>query len=393
MPGTRGQGQVKTKSTGLPTTPRGSPVAVPTSPDPKMTNDQLYDMLKSIQSSMSKMNDSLISLNKEVVEIHTELDKVGEIKASLEYTQSSLDNMNKELNNIKMKCDNQEMKYHTVVKQLAESKMENSILNEKLLQMDTYLRRENLIFAGVQEDKNESAKEVIKQIQKIFIKQLKIKDGNNIDYQSCHRMGPRSRNDRVNRDIIIQFTRFQDRELVWGQRKLLQGTNIVLKEDFPQKINKRRAQLYPVMVAARKDGKKAMLISDKLIIDNQKYTLNNLESLPLKLQPQNLALQTTDKAIMFYGKNCCFSNFYDAKFTLDGITYSSSQQYFQYQKAMRMGNDDIATKIMETSDPVEQHRLGKQVTINKDKWNNKLAKQVMEVGVKGKFEQNPGIRD
>ena len=147
------------------------------------------------------------------------------------------------------------------------------------------------------------------------------------------------------------------------------------------------------MVAARKDGKKAMLISDKLIIDNQKYTLNNLESLPLKLQPQNLALRTTDKAIMFYGKNCCFSNFYDAKFTLDGITYSSSQQYFQYQKAMRMGNDDIATKIMETSDPVEQHRLGKQVTINKDRWNNKLAKQVMEVGVKGKFEQNPGIRD
>ena len=83
MPGTRGQGQVKTKSTGIPTTPKGSPVAVPTSPDPKMTNDQLYDMLKSIQSSMSKMNDSLISLNKEVVEIHTELDKVGEIKASL----------------------------------------------------------------------------------------------------------------------------------------------------------------------------------------------------------------------------------------------------------------------------------------------------------------------
>ena len=204
-------------------------------------------------------------------------------------------------------------------------------------------------------------------------------------------MGPRSRNDRVNRDIIIRFTRFQDRELVWGQRKLLQGTNIVLKEDFPQEINKRRAQLYLVMVAARKDGKKAMLISDKLIIDNQKYTLNNLESLPLKLQPQNLALRTTDNAIMFYGKNCCFSNFYDAKFTLDGITYSSSQQYFQYQKATRMGNDDIATKIMETSDPVEQHRLGKQVTINKDKWNNKLAKQVMEVGVKEKFEQNPGI--
>jgi hypothetical protein len=35
----------------------------------------------------------------------------------------------------------------------------------------------------------------------------------------------------------------------------------------------------------------------------------------------------------FFGKDSPFSNFHPARFTLDGITYSCSEQYMMYQKA------------------------------------------------------------
>ena len=96
----------------------------------------------------------------------------------------------------------------------------------------------------------------------------------------------------------------------------------------------------------------------------------------------------TDTAIMFYGKDSQFSKFSFANFTIDGVTYCSSEQYYQYQKAKRVGDNEEATRILKTSVPVEQYRLGKTLKFKADQWNNKIAQQIMECGVKAKFEQN-----
>ena len=52
------------------------------------------------------------------------------------------------------------------------------------------------------------------------------------------------------------------------------------------------------------------------------------------------------------------------------------------------GKEDIASKILKTQDPKEQHQLGKTIKPDKQIWNDTKALEVMEQGVRAKFVQN-----
>ena len=121
--------------------------------------------------------------------------------------------------------------------------------------------------------------------------------------------------------------------------------------------------------------------------------MDNIDNLPPELHPRQLAQRTTDGAVLFYGRDSIFSNFYDVSFTVDGITYNCSEQYYQHKKAVYVGENEIAMKILNSNDATEQHKLGKKLTTDDEQWKNVMAKQVMEAAVKAKFEQNPSLKD
>ena len=51
----------------------------------------------------------------------------------------------------------------------------------------------------------------------------------------------------------------------------LQHTEYNVSDQYPPEVKDRRKQLIPVMLDARKQGKRAVLVRDKLYIDNQLY--------------------------------------------------------------------------------------------------------------------------
>ena len=76
---------------------------------------------------------------------------------------------------------------------------------------------------------------------------------------------------------------------------------------------------------------------------------------------------------------------------LDGQKYTSAEQYYQHNRALRMGDTDNAAKILLTSKPIEQMRIGRQLTQKGDNWDDSMAEQLMETGVKAKFSRNPDL--
>jgi hypothetical protein len=48
----------------------------------------------------------------------------------------------------------------------------------------------------------------------------------------------------------------------------LQHTDYNMSEQYPQEVKDRRKELFPVMLEARNSGKRAVLVRDKLFIDN-----------------------------------------------------------------------------------------------------------------------------
>ena len=140
------------------------------------------------------------------------------------------------------------------------------MLEEKILQFDAYIGRENLVFSGISEDIGETTE------------------------------------------------RTED---------------IYVKEDFPGEIDKRRQLLYPILREAKIQKNKTSLIADKLVIECVRYGEDDIDKLPPDFQPKNLATRVGERVILLYGINSPYFNVYCSKFQLDGKTYVTSEQYFQ----------------------------------------------------------------
>ncbi|WP_297969966.1 NADAR family protein [uncultured Faecalibaculum sp.] len=69
-------------------------------------------------------------------------------------------------------------------------------------------------------------------------------------------------------------------------------------------------------------------------------------------------------------ENAYLSNWYPSVFTLDGITFTSLEQYMMYQKAVTFGDDTAAAQIMATDDVARIKALGRSVSNYDDSlWN------------------------
>lgn len=94
----------------------------------------------------------------------------------------------------------------------------------------------------------------------------------------------------------------------------------------------------------------------------------------------------------FYGRATPLCNYYEAPFVINDQTFNSTEQYFQYMKALTFGDNDTANYIFNTSDPAAQKRLGRHVkNYDERKWV-KSRESIMKVACRAKFEQNPELK-
>ena len=102
----------------------------------------------------------------------------------------------------------------------------------------------------------------------IFNRKLRISE--DIQIERCHRLGPKSNISASKpRPIIIKFSFFKQRDLVWNRKKELKGESIFIKEDFPPEIESRRNTLLPVYLAVLKlpdsERPRVSLVMDRLL--------------------------------------------------------------------------------------------------------------------------------
>lgn len=98
-------------------------------------------------------------------------------------------------------------------------------------------------------------------------------------------------------------------------------------------------------------------------------------------------MTVTDKYVLFWGT--IFSNFAHTPYiSFDGIKFSCTEQEFMYRKAKLFNDEEIANKILKTSDPKVIKFLGRKVK-NFDNviWDN-IRYDVMYSACYSKFTQN-----
>ena len=123
-------------------------------------------------------------------------------------------------------------------------------------------------------------------------------------------------------------------------------------------------------------------------------TLNTLKKAGMIKDKLKVADQEVD-AVFFHKPsepNCYLSNWYLSPFDLDGIHYTSVEQYIMYQKCVIFGDLPSAKAILATDDPQKQQSIGQKA---KGFIGNVWAGQRQFVAVRGllaKFSQNEDLK-
>ena len=87
-------------------------------------------------------------------------------------------------------------------------------------------------------------------------------------------------------------------------------------------------------------------------------------------------------------ENGYLSNWYLSDFFVDGIVFSSMEQYMMYQKAVVFNDVEIANKILATSDVAEIKAYGRKVSNYDDTVWNGVRQIIIYRGLLEKFCQN-----
>ena len=149
------------------------------------------------------------------------------------------------------------------------------------------------------------------------------------------------------RPIIVRFNHFKDREIIW--RELGHGPipppyeRPHVREDFAPEIEEVRAKLLPIARAAmnHKDPqtKKAPLVKlvvDKLYINNQRYTVDDLEQLPEYLKPAQVYTPMNENYAVFFTKNSPLSNHYPSTFKHNSESFNCAEQFIMMRSFLEI---------------------------------------------------------
>jgi ribA/ribD-fused uncharacterized protein len=310
-------------------------------------------------------------------------DKLTNLEVSIDEVKTGIDRCN---DRIELFENGISPRVQSVEHDVKNIKSEIDMLKDKNAKLENYLRRDNLIFGEITEEQTENCSEKVK----CFIQDHLGLSADQIKFVRVHRLGqPR---EGKTRPIMARFHYFGDRQDVWKTRDKIYGTDFWIAEDFAPEIQEKRRILKPILKHAidKKLCEKAYLVADKLIIDGTTYTINDLENLPTELNPAKIATPTIgDQVVAFHNGYSPFSNFYNAKFTLEGIEYQHVEQYFWSKKAEFARNPQLRKEILREPSPFKCKSLGKQLGRLKD-WNQ-IQENTMLTGCSAKFNQNPSL--
>lgn len=146
-----------------------------------------------------------------------------------------------------------------------------SKLQQRSDDAERYSRRWNLLLYGMKEATGENIRVDIMKLLATLAPEEKEKIGFLVD--SVHRVGvPR---DNTNRPIIIQLTMRNFRNKIWKvshENEIMKQKKLMLKEDLTHADRMERSRLWPLVEAARKQGKRAGFRGPDAYIDGKKVT-------------------------------------------------------------------------------------------------------------------------
>ena len=219
--------------------------------------DQLDGIVKDISTIKT-------TIQQHGTDISSLKNSVGSNQAEIKQCKSEVAALQKELQELKV-----EVAKATVWRK------KNQELSQKVLDLESYSRRNNLLFYGIKETIGESCETLI---FSFLEKEMDIKlDKGSRPIQFAHRLG--LKHTAAHRPIIARFTNVADAIAIFKKRLCLKSStpvpsgdnrpNYYILQDYPDRINQVRQHLKYVLHEVKKIDSQAFLRQDKLCFSEE----------------------------------------------------------------------------------------------------------------------------
>ena len=131
---------------------------------------------------------------------------------------------------------------------------------------------------------------------------------------------------------------------------------------------------------------------DQIVIDGKRYGLRNLHQLPPDLNTFKCTSEESEDCIGFFGELNELSNFHPCKFKINGIKYSSSEQWIQHCKAKYFKDNITMAQILSTEDALESELLARDIIGYDERRWKEVAYKECYTGLFEKFAQNKELK-
>lgn len=220
-----------------------------------------------LEKSESKISGKLKKLDDKFSNILQELrDDISGVRDDVEVVKTDVQNITTQIEDVEKSIDFHAAKVDTVEKEQEEKRkgLDDKIeeLNKKLLQLEKHDRKYNLIFHGIEEERNEKLYE---RMRVFFVRNLKIDEerAKQIHFTNGHRLPADSTKYDGPKPVIMRFSCYEDRELVLSQAFNLAGSRKMILTDLPVVMKKERQRLAKIAYNIRQNEDSKTRIRDK----------------------------------------------------------------------------------------------------------------------------------
>ena len=195
------------------------------------------------------------------------------------------------------------------------------------------------------------------------------------------------------RPILVTFVYNEDCEHLLANKKYL-PKGVFADKQYCAEIENTRRILRPVIRKARRGNYKGRcrMERDQIVIDGKRYGLKNLHQLPPDLNTFKCTSEESEDCVGFFGELNELSNFHPCKFKINGIKYSSSEQWIQHCKAKYFKDSITMAQILSTEDALESKLLARDIIGYDERRWKEVAYKECYAGLFEKFAQNEELK-
>ena len=195
---------------------------------------------------------------------------ITDLQASLQFTQAKFED-----NNQKMEQIGVTLSMHS--ENLNDINQQADQVDNQLEYLENQSRRNNIRITGIPEDKdNEQSWDDTEVIVKQSIKD-KLNISEDFEIERCHRVVSRTRRRNYRsgqaeepRPIVAKFSKWKEKEIVLKKAREIKPQGVRFLADLSSRTIQKRSDQVPKLLEARRQGKIAFFVLDKLIIKDKK---------------------------------------------------------------------------------------------------------------------------